>query len=187
MDELSDIRSRDDARHGTRTFSLDTEKFDTVQRAISSGYDRWVGVVVTDEDERVLFVQNGWSDGWIVPGGSREIRRISGSTSDDDPEQVEPVETLAEAGIREVAEETGISVELDRPLAVEHQTFTHDDDSVSGWFVLFGGYAAETAIDDDLGIDGETIHDARWFAELPDTLYEEDIESFRDRSVSARD
>jgi hypothetical protein len=38
----------------------------------------------------------------------------------------------------------------------------------------------ELTISDELGVDGETIRDARWFAELPKTLYRDDIESFRD-------
>ncbi|WP_227354441.1 NUDIX hydrolase [Haladaptatus salinisoli] len=180
MDELSDIRGRGDVREGSRTLSLDADEFAGVERAIESGYDRWVGAAVTDDDGRVLFVENGWSDGWIVPGGDREIRRVSEPAGDDCGETIEPAETLEEAAVREVAEETGVAVELDRPLAVERQTFAHDGDDVSGWFVLFGGRAAEPTISDDLGVDGETIRDARWFAELPETPYRDDIESFRD-------
>ncbi len=96
------------------------------RRAIESGYDRWVGAVVIDDDGRVLFVENGW----IVPGGNCEIRRVSDSAGDDRRERVEPAESLEEAAVREVAEETGVEVEVDRPLAVVRQTFSHGENSI---------------------------------------------------------
>ncbi len=164
MSSIADIRRRESVREGARTFSLPAKNFATVRETIESGRDQWVGVVVTDDVERVLLVENGWSDGWILPGGS-----------------VETGETLGEAGVREVAEETGVGVELDRPLLVERQTFTHDGGAVSGQFVLFGGTATDAEIRDDLGLEDETIHAARWFADLPELEidYREEIETFR--------
>ncbi|GAA0231045.1 NUDIX domain-containing protein [Haladaptatus pallidirubidus] len=164
MSRLADIRRRDDVREGKRTFSLPAENFATVTETIESGYDRWVGGVVIDDDERVLLVENGWSDGWIVPGGT-----------------VEMDETPAEAVVREIKEETGVPVELARPLLVERQTFSNGDGELSGQFVLFGATASETEIGDNLGVENETIHDARWFTDVPEMEidYSTEIESFR--------
>lgn len=163
MNNLTDIRRREGVREGTRTFSLPAENFSVVKETIESGRDQWVGVAVADDDGRVLLVENGWSDGWIVPGGT-----------------VEMDETLADAAVREVAEETGVSVELDRPLLVENQTFTHDDTEISGYFVLFGAIANETEIGADLGIEDETIRDARWFTDLPEITHHEAVELYRE-------
>ncbi|SIR16743.1 NUDIX domain-containing protein [Haladaptatus litoreus] len=166
MSRLADIRRRDDVREGKRTFSLPTENFATVVEIIESGYDQWVGAVVTDDDGRVLLVENGWSGGWIIPGGT-----------------VETNETPAEAVVREIEEETGVSVELDRPLLVERQRFTHaDEDEIAGDFVLFGATASDTEIGDDLGVEDETIYEARWFADVPAMKidYSAEIESFRE-------
>lgn len=61
-----------------------------------------VGAIVFDERGRVLLIERGRPPGvglWTVPGG-----------------KVEPAETLAEAVAREVAEETGLVVEVG-PLA----------------------------------------------------------------------
>ncbi|WP_266077699.1 NUDIX domain-containing protein [Haladaptatus caseinilyticus] len=164
MNGISAIRHRNDVREGTRTFSLPADNFATVKSTIESGRDQWAGVVVTNEDGRILLVENGWSDGWVVPGGTVEVD-----------------ETLAGAAVREVAEETGVSIELDGPLLVERQTFTHDGKAVSGHFVLFGGTADEAEIGSDLGVEGETICDARWFTTLPELTidYRAEIEAFR--------
>ncbi|WP_435154351.1 NUDIX hydrolase [Haladaptatus sp. DFWS20] len=163
MNNLTAIRRWEGVREGTRTFSVPAENFATIKETIESGRDKWVGVAVVDDDGRVLLVENGWSDGWIVPGGTVEMN-----------------ETLADAAVREVTEETGVSVELDRPFLVEYQTFTHDNTEISGYFVLFGATTSETEIGADLGIEGETIHDARWFTDLPEITHHEAVESYRE-------
>ncbi|MFB9806397.1 NUDIX domain-containing protein [Haladaptatus pallidirubidus] len=94
---------------------------------------------------------------------------------------VEMDETPAEAVVREIKEETGVPVELARPLLVERQTFSNGDGELSGQFVLFGATASETEIGDNLGVENETIHDARWFTDVPEMEidYSTEIESFR--------
>jgi 8-oxo-dGTP diphosphatase len=63
-----------------------------------------VGAIVVDEQERVLLVRRGQppaQDRWSVPGGV-----------------VEAGETLAEACVREVREETGLEVEIGAPVEI---------------------------------------------------------------------
>lgn len=70
--------------------------------------------------ERVLMVEHRWR-GWVAPGGT-----------------VEPGETPREAAVREVAEETGVSVELlPMPAVVTVRSYK------PGWEPTFGvSYAA---------------------------------------------
>lgn len=112
----------------------------------------FVGTAAVDEG-RVLLVSNAEREGWEVPGGS-----------------VDPGESLRTAAVREVREETGVGVRLDRPLYVERQTFVHPDHEASavGNFVLFAATPTDTTLADDPGIAGETIADLGWFASLPE-------------------
>ncbi len=60
-----------------------------------------VTIIVYDEVGRVLLIRHAEGDVWVAPGGS-----------------VEPPETLADAAVREMWEETGLWVELVRVLGV---------------------------------------------------------------------
>lgn len=53
-----------------------------------------VRLMVLDEDERILLVRHTYTGGWHMPGGG-----------------VDPGETAAEAALREVREETGLTLE----------------------------------------------------------------------------
>lgn len=89
MDEyVEGVLARDDAVHETIvTEHDDRESFEaTVERA--ERIDGAVVVAVTDDDGRVLLVENDWMDGFGFPGG------------------VEPGEDPEAAAVREVAEET---------------------------------------------------------------------------------
>jgi len=145
------LSDRWDVPTTARTDRLDAEEFETVSAAIDAGRDRWVRALVRDEAGRVALVRNRWSDGWVLPGGKRE-----------------PGEPLRDAAVREVREETGLSVTVERPLEVVERTFVRGGDSVSGAFVVFEARAPDSELGDDLGADAGEIRAARWFAEAPD-------------------
>ncbi|WP_458209730.1 NUDIX hydrolase [Haladaptatus sp. NG-SE-30] len=117
-----------------------------------------VSALVFDAAERVLFAYHENDNAWLVPGGS-----------------VQPGESLREAVVREVHEETGVSVKPDRPYAIVENIVRCDGDSRSFRFVMFSAAAETVAIGDDLGEPGEPITDAEWFSELPAEIFEREL------------
>lgn len=57
--------------------------------------------VIADEDGRILLARRSDNDLWTIPGGA-----------------MEPGETIADAAVREVHEETGLDVEVDRLVGI---------------------------------------------------------------------
>lgn len=152
------ITDRDDVAEFEETLRLDAETFDSVRENVEvRGRDCWVGALVRDEAGRIALVRNRWSDGWVLPGG-----------------KVEPGETLCDAVVREVREETGLAVEVGRPLEVVEQTFVHREESTSGHFVVVEARADGDSFGDDLGEVETEIEEAAWFAEVPDRCENED-------------
>lgn len=86
-----------------------------------------VTIIVYDELGRVLFVRHAEGDVWVAPGGS-----------------VEPPETLADAAVREMWEETGLWVELVRVLGVysgpEFLVRYGNGDQVTYQMIVFEGH-----------------------------------------------
>lgn len=113
-----------------------------------------------DDAGRVLLVDQSWADGWLVPGGVRK-----------------PGESLSESVVREVREETGITITPVRPHAIDEYTFVNErTDETSGWTtVCFEAVADTTEIGSDLGVDGEEIEDADWFESLPDDVFHREL------------
>ncbi|MFB6141431.1 MAG: NUDIX hydrolase [Halosimplex sp.] len=125
-----------------------------------------------DDDGRALLIDEPWTDGWKTPDGA-----------------VEPDESLPAALRREVREETGVEVDPVAPRGVDDFAFVNAETGENaGWTpVLFEAVAETTAIDHDLGLDGEEIADARWFDGLPDDVYNPDlIEPVYERCENAR-
>lgn len=113
-----------------------------------------------DDDDRVLLVDQPWADGWLAPGGVPK-----------------PDETLAEAVSREVKEETGVDISPVRPRGLDALTVENErTGETTGWrAVLFEADAETTAIDDDLGLEGEAIDDARWFEGFPTEVFNPEV------------
>nr|MDA3895508.1 NUDIX hydrolase [Desulfobacteraceae bacterium] len=109
-------------------------------------------LVTIDKQERLLLVRRsvdprkGW---WCLPGGFMELQ-----------------ETPEEAGLRELAEETGLSGKIDRLLGVtsNHST-AYDTVMLTGF--LIRSYAGDLHAGDD-------ADDARWFAyeDMPEVAFD---------------
>lgn len=158
MTEFGAAFAPDDVATSAETIRLDAAEFETVSESVRAGFDRWVGALVRDDVGRIALVRNRWSDGWVLPGGN-----------------VESGETLREAVVREVREETGLDARVERPLEVVEQTFVCEGDSVGGQFVVFEARTADAELGDDLGVDETEIAAARWFAEIPDDARDPDL------------
>lgn len=90
---------------------------------------------VFDRENRVLLINQEGMDGWTEPGGAAE-----------------PGETLPEAVVREVREETGVESTVVRPHAVSEFMFTHSrTGEMGGWtFAFYELEAVVTEFDDSL-------------------------------------
>ena len=106
-----------------------------------------VNVAVMDGDERVLLTRREDFEVWCLPGGA-----------------VDHGESLAQAAVREVGEETGLTVRLSRLIGVYSQP------NLDGYhtLALFGAVVSGGT----LRPDPREVVEARWFssAELPDDL-----------------
>lgn len=84
-----------------------------------------VTVLTFDERERVLLVRHAEYGSWTTPGGA-----------------VEPEETPADAAVREMFEETGLFVRLDRVFGIyggpQFKTIYSNGDEVSFLMTVFG-------------------------------------------------
>ena len=101
-----------------------------------------VGAVATDEHGRLLMIKRGHEPGaglWSIPGG-----------------RIEPGETDAQALVREMLEETGLTVEVGRLLGRVRRPF------LDGSVIDIGDYAV-TVTGGTLR-PGDDAADARWVA-----------------------
>jgi len=121
----------------------------------------WVGagaVVAHPTASAVALVRNEWSgDVWLPPGGAWE-------PGDD---------SVAATAGREAEEETGLPVNVARPLIVERQRLVRADDperSFDGWYVLFTAAAEDDTLGADPGVHADEIRAVEWFRELPDRV-----------------
>jgi 8-oxo-dGTP pyrophosphatase MutT (NUDIX family) len=92
----------------TRIRSAPSRKGKPTRPAMSSG------AVVMNADGRILLLRRADEDIWGLPKGT-----------------VEPGETLEEAALREVREETGLEVRLVRPLSEVHYSFYWPPDATN--------------------------------------------------------
>lgn len=117
-----------------------------------------VATVVLDDADRVLLAYNTDDQQWLAPGGA-----------------IERGETLSEAARREVSEETGVHVSIDRPYELHEFAIHNGEESITARFVVFNAHAETTTIGNDLGIEDEPISDADWFRSLPETTYHREM------------
>ncbi|MFH5800079.1 NUDIX hydrolase [Haladaptatus sp. CMAA 1911] len=145
------LLERDEIAYERMVTSLDAGEFEMARERAES-IEGAVVVAVTNDDGEVLLVQNDWMDGIGLPGGG-----------------VEPGEEWERAASREVLEETGVPVEIERPWRVTHDYFEHGDERFDGGYTVF--YRAiptegETLATDP-GVGDETIEVVGWFDDVP--------------------
>lgn len=107
-----------------------------------------MGVAVLDDDGRILLTRREDFEVWCVPGGA-----------------VDDGESLAEAAVREVREETGLEVALSRLVGLYSRPRF-------GGYHTFALFAAGVA-GGSLRLQPQEVLEAQWFGadELPDDLY----------------
>ena len=121
----------------------------------------WVVLgIAFDAAGRVLMIDQPWAEGWILPGGAHQ-----------------PGETLAEAVVRELNEETGVEVSPIAPRAVDEFTFVNEvTGETAGWtLVVYDAVADSPEVDRDPTVDDEEIAEIRWFDGLPDEIFNPDL------------
>jgi len=106
-----------------------------------------VSVLAFDDRGRVLLVRHAETGRWVIPGGT-----------------VEPLESPADAAVREIWEETGIRVELTRVLGVyggpEFHIRYRNGDEVAFVITVFEG----RPLPGEPRADGEETLEARYVA-----------------------
>ena len=106
----------------------------------------WVGVgVVIFKDDKVLLVRRAKpprAGSWSIPGGMQELG-----------------ETAAQAGIREVCEETGITVAIDGLIDIIDVIVPEDDGRIRTHYTLIDYHAHWLAGEPQAADD---VSDARW-------------------------
>jgi ADP-ribose pyrophosphatase YjhB (NUDIX family) len=155
--DVTDPQEAYDDLHVTQNREvLDAEEFADSTRSEAATVGWLLVGYVFDEAGRMLLVDEPWADGWKTPAGV-----------------LDPGETLAEAAVREIREETGVEATPVRPHAVDEVTFENEaTGATDGWTAVHFELAAETtALDDDPGLADEEIDDVRWFEGLPEDLF----------------
>ena len=155
MDDYAErLLDREDVTYVEETVELDAEEY-AATRERDRSIDGGVAVVIRNDDGDLLLVENDWSDGYVPPGGG-----------------VEPGEDPEAAAVREAMEETGVAVELERPVRVDRREYTHEhrDESFRGGYdVTFLAYpVGDETVADDPGVGDETIVDVAWFDAVPE-------------------
>lgn len=105
MEDVPDgLLERRDVVYESTTEQLDATEFERAKRR-DAELAGAVAVAVTNAAGEVLLVENDWMDGFGFPGGG-----------------VEPGEDWRSAAVREVVEETGVAVQIERPWRVQQQS-----------------------------------------------------------------
>lgn len=145
-----------------QTIRLPASKLESFRGWAVDGTGCSAAARVEDPDGRIALVQNGWSDGWLLPGGA-----------------VEPGELPAEAAHREVREETGLDASIGDPLVVFEQSYVENDNGEEWFTAAYVVYAAtadgEIPPASRLGVGDDEIAAARWFETPPGNLHDGEL------------
>ncbi|RFU85060.1 NUDIX hydrolase [Streptomyces triticagri] len=140
--------------------SRDSGRCDIVQTPEPTAETLAAGVLLFDEEDRVLLVDPTYKAGWEFPGGV-----------------VEPGEAPAQAGVREVAEETGIGLErIPRLLVADWEPPAPP--GFGGMRLIFDGGRLDGAVRDRVLLPGPELRGCRFVTEqeaaslLPPVRYE---------------
>jgi len=149
----TDPRDRyDDLHVDAATDRVDAGAFRDRQ-AMETFQAGWVVVgAVFDPADRVLLASDG--DQWFAPGGARH-----------------PGESLAETLVREVREETGVSIDPVRPHAVFDQRVIGPEDRISFTLVGYEARTEDTTTADEVDVADGEVERAAFFETLPEPLY----------------
>lgn len=153
---FEELAARDDVQQRETVHEVDRQRFEAVRQDIADGLSWAVGAVVTDDAGRVLLVRE--NDQWLAPGG-----------------KVEAGETHGEALVREVREETGITIAVAELVAVTEVAFEHDDERVTFSFAHYTATPETTTLAVDPGTDGEDIERVAWLDSVPEDTIDRDV------------
>ena len=157
-DYVGCLVERDDIAYEETVEAVDAEEFERT-RARAAEIDGGIAVAVRNDDGEVLLVENDWMDGYGFPGGG-----------------VEPGEDWERAAAREVEEETGVAVEIERPWLVVRGVVEHDGERLDGHAVFYlATPVGDETVDDIPGVEDEIIEDVGWFGQVPDESIQPDL------------
>jgi 8-oxo-dGTP pyrophosphatase MutT (NUDIX family) len=155
---FDDLAGRDGVERRETVHEVDAAAFADARQSIEAGLTWAVGAVVTDDRGRVLLVRE---DGrWLAPGG-----------------EVEAGESHREALVREVREETGVEITVQRPVAATEVTFVDAEAGARAGF-HFAHYTATpetTVLADDPGLVDEDIEQVAWVDTVPEDTVDREV------------
>jgi ADP-ribose pyrophosphatase YjhB (NUDIX family) len=153
---FEDLAARDGVWRRATRHAVDADRFAAVREKVRTGMTLGVGAVVTDADGRVLLVRE---DGrWLAPGG-----------------EVEAGETHEQALVREVREETGVTVSVDDLVAVTDVVFEHGADAVHFYFAHYTATPETTALAADPGRPEEEVTAVEWVETVPEDVLDREV------------
>jgi 8-oxo-dGTP diphosphatase len=113
----------------------------------------WAGgvrVIILDKDQRILMVRQHHQERyvWTVPGGA-----------------IEPGETSLDAAVREVKEETGLTVAIDRMIWHVEQVVPGKEPRFVNIFLATAlGGTIKVGTDPERSVDGQVIEEVRYLS-----------------------
>lgn len=141
--------------HHEASHQFDDETFTAWRSRATRGWG--VGALVVASGRVLLVRQDGQ---WFAPGG-----------------MLEPGESPEAGAIREVREETGVGVRIDRLAAITERTITNREtgESFVFYFGMFDATPETTAVADDPGLPEESISSAEWHHPVPADTYAREL------------